>query len=52
MTMGHGAVAHQIEALEPECWGVGLPEYHQAIDIQGNIGEEMELARGIEPPTG
>ena len=43
MTMGQGTVAPQIEALEPECWGVswgvGLPEYPQALDIHGNTGE-------------
>ena len=54
--IGHGTIAPQIEALEPECWGVSwgvaLPEYSQSLDIQGNTGEEMELARGIEPPTG
>ena len=40
MTMGQGTVAPQIEALEPECWGVSwgvkLPEYSQAIDIYGH----------------
>ena len=49
-------VAPQIEALEPECWGVswgvGAYEYPQALDIQGKAGKELELARGIEPPTG
>ena len=54
--IGHGTVAPQIVALEPECWGVSwgvaLPECPQPLDINGNIEEEMELARGIEPPTG
>ena len=51
-----GTAAPQIEALEPECWGViwgaGAYENPKALVIKGNTGEEMELARGIEPPTG
>ena len=56
MSRARGATAPHIEALEPEywgvIWGVVLPEYPQAIDIKRNTGKEMELARGIEPPTG
>ena len=37
MTMGHGTVAPQIEALEPESWGVtwgvGISDNYSAIDI-------------------
>ena len=54
--MGQGKAAPQIEALEPEYWGVSwgvvVSEYPQASNMQGNTGGEMELARGIEPPTG
>ena len=39
--VSRGTTAPQIEALEPEFWGVkwgeGLPEYPQALDIQGNM---------------
>ena len=41
--MGHGTLAPQIEALEPECWGVSwgvaVSEYPQTPDIQGNMGK-------------
>ena len=54
--MGHATADPQIEALEPECWGVvlgvGLHEHPQSLHIKGNMGQELELARGIEPPTG
>ena len=32
--------------------GVGAYEYPQALNMCGNTGGGMELARGIEPPTG
>ena len=50
--MSQTNVAPHIEALEPERWGVTVCEHPQALDMQGNTGKELELARGIEPPTG
>ena len=54
--MSQTNVAPHIEALEPESWGVSwgvtVCEHPQALDMQGNTGKELELARGIEPPTG
>ena len=51
--MSHRTTAPQIEALEPECWGVswgvGLSECPQAIDMHGNTGKELELARRHNP---
>ncbi len=50
--LGHGTTAPQIEALEGQYWGARLLPSPSLTDFKKDMVGELELARGIEPPTG